>query len=195
MFRAGRRGRALLALLPYSRVRATDVAGCRTEIHVSRSNARGEAPEGSCHTALKSGLAADHLHAAIWQGPRHLYCVGTCSHETKMSADSSTSRPVWPWGKPLPRFRSPEEEQTFWATHEVEGPPREIGDVAVSAQSRWVPRARPLSWAGWAGLGGAVGAVLGSLFGVPGAAVGGGVGAGLVTYMLAMRSGREQRSS
>src|SRR6266446_6609469 len=57
MFRAGRRGRALLALLPYSRVRATDVAGCRTEIHVSRSNARGEAPEGSCHTALKSGLA------------------------------------------------------------------------------------------------------------------------------------------
>ena len=112
-----------------------------------------------------------------------------------MSADSSTPRPVWPWGKPLPRFRSPEEEQTFWATHEVEGPPREVGDVVVSGQSRWVTPARPISWAGWAGLGGAIGAVIGSLFGLPGAAIGGGVGAGLTTYVLAMRSGREQRPS
>ncbi len=112
-----------------------------------------------------------------------------------MSADSSTPRPVWPWGKPLPRFRSPEEEHAFWATHEVEGPPREVGDVVVSGQSRWVTPARPISWAGWAGLGGAIGAVIGSLFGLPGAAIGGGVGAGLTTYVLAMRSGREQRSS
>src|SRR5712664_35174 len=195
MFRAGRRRRALLALLPYSRVRATDVAGCRTEIHVSRSTARGEAPEGSCHTARRSGLAADHLHAAIWQGPRHLYCVGRCCHETKMSADSSTPRPVWPWGKPLPRFRSPEEEQPFWATHDVEGPPPEVGDVVLSEQSRSVTRARPISWAGWAGLGGAIGAVIGSFFGLAGAAVGGGVGAGMAAYVLAMRSGDEQRFS
>lgn len=112
-----------------------------------------------------------------------------------MSVDSSTPRPVWPWGKPLPRFRSPEEEQTFWTSHEVEGPPREIGDIVVSGQSRWLTPARPISWAVWAGLGGAIGAVIGSLFGLPGAVIGGGVGAGLTTYVLAMRSGREQRPS
>jgi len=112
-----------------------------------------------------------------------------------MSADSSTPRPVWPWGKPLPRFRSPEEEQAFWGTHEVEGPPRESGEVVVSEQSRWVRRARPISWAGWAGLGGAIGAAVGSFFGLPGAAIGGGVGAGLAAYVLATRSGHEQRSS
>src|SRR5438445_3892839 len=112
-----------------------------------------------------------------------------------MSSDSSTPLPLWPCGKPLPRFRSPDEEQTFWATHEVEGPPREIGDVVVSGQSRWVPLTRPLSWAGCAGLGGATGALIGSLFGPPWAAIGGGVGAGLMTYMFAMRSGRERRSS
>ena len=112
-----------------------------------------------------------------------------------MSTDSSTPRPVWPWGKPLPRFRSPEEEQTFWATHDVEGPPREAGDVVVSGQSRWITPARPISWAGWAGLGGAIGAVIGSFFGLPGAAIGGGVGAGFATYVLVTRSGREQRSS
>ena len=113
-----------------------------------------------------------------------------------MSTDSSTPRPVWPWGKPLPRFRSSEEEETFWATHEVEGPPGDVGDVVVSEQSRWIRRARPISWAGWAGLGGAIGAVVGSLIqGLPGAAIGGGVGAGLAAYVLAVRSGYEQRSS
>src|ERR1700693_5322059 len=37
-----------------------------------------------------------------------------------MSSDSSNPRRLGPWGKPLPRFQSPQEEQTFWATHEVE---------------------------------------------------------------------------
>jgi hypothetical protein len=106
-----------------------------------------------------------------------------------MSADSSSPRPVWPWGRPLPRFQSPDEEQTFWATHEVEGPPENLGEVVVSKQSRWVRRARPISWAGWAGLGGALGAVGGSfLHGLLGAAIGGGVGAALAGYLLAMRS-------
>src|SRR5262249_10159744 len=109
--------------------------------------------------------------------------------------DSSTPRRVWPWGKPLPRFRSSEEEQAFWATHEVEGPPQMVGDVVVSRQSRWVSPAHPISWAGWAGLGGAIGAVIGSLFGVPGAPIGGGVGAGLAAYVLAARSGRQPGSS
>ena len=135
------------------------------------------------------------MHPVIWQGPRRLYCVGQDRRETKMSSDSSTHRPVWPWGKPLPRFQSAEEEQTFWATHDVEGPPREVGDVVVSQQSRWIRRARPISWAGWAALGGAIGAVVGSFFGMAGAAVGGGVGAGMAAYVLAMRSGDEQRFS
>jgi len=64
--------------------------------------------------------------------PRHefgrtigsIYCVGARRDQTKMSADSSTPRPVWPWGKPLPRFRSPEEEQTFWASWEDLGKDR-----------------------------------------------------------------------
>jgi len=73
--------------------------------------------------------------------------------------------------------------------------PREVGDIVVSEQSRWLTPARPISWAGWAGLGGAIGAVIGSLFGLPGAAIGGGVGAGLTTYVLAVRSRGEQRSS
>jgi len=111
-----------------------------------------------------------------------------------MSSDPSNARPVWPWGKPLPSFRSPEEEQKFWATHEVEGPPREVGDVVVSAQSRWIRRARPISFAGWAGLGAVIGAVVGSWFGVAGAAIGAGVGAGISAYVMAMRSDHEQRS-
>ena len=36
---------------------------------------------------------------------------------------------------------------------------------------------------------------VGSFFGLPGAAIGGGVGAGLAAYVLATRSGHEQRSS
>jgi hypothetical protein len=111
-----------------------------------------------------------------------------------MSSDPSNTRPVWPWGKPLPRFRSPEEEQKFWATHEVEGPPREVGDVVVSQQSRWILRARPVSSATWAGLGGVIGAVIGSFFGVAGAAIGAGLCAGISAYVVAMRSGHEQRS-
>ena len=112
-----------------------------------------------------------------------------------MSSDSSIPRPVWPWGKPLPHFHSAEEEQTFWATYDVEGPHRDVGEVVVSQQSRWIPRARPISLAAWAALGGMIGAVVGSFFGVAGAAVGGGVGAGTAAYVLALRSGHEQRLS
>jgi hypothetical protein len=108
-----------------------------------------------------------------------------------MSADSSTPRPVWPWGKTLPRFQSVEEEQTFWATHEVEGPPADVGDVVISDQSRWFRRPRASSWAGWPGFGGAIGAAVGSLIhGALGAAVGGGMGAALAGYVLATRSAR-----
>ncbi|MFL5366017.1 MAG: hypothetical protein ACJ781_11140, partial [Myxococcales bacterium] len=97
-----------------------------------------------------------------------------------MSADSSTPRPVWPWGKPLPRFRSSEEEHAFWATHDVQGPPGEVGDVVITQHSRWAQRVHPISWAGWPGLGGAIGAVVGSLFhGLLGATIGAGVGAAL----------------
>lgn len=112
-----------------------------------------------------------------------------------MSADPSIPRPVWPWGKPLPDFRSPEEEQTFWATHDVEGPPQDVGDVVVSNESRWGATRRPMSWAGWAGLGGAIGAVIGASFGVVGAAIGGGAGAGLAAYVMAIRSAGEIRHS
>jgi len=106
-----------------------------------------------------------------------------------MSSDISNPRRVWPWGKPLPRFESPQEEQAFWATHEVEGPPPEVGGVVVSEQSRWMPRAHPFSSASWAGAGGLIGAALGSFFGVAGAAIGGGVGAAMAAYVLAVRSG------
>jgi hypothetical protein len=106
-----------------------------------------------------------------------------------MSADSSTPRIVWPWGKPLPRFQSAEEEKTFWETHDVEGPPQAEGDVVISKYSRWVRHARPMSWAAWPGLGGAIGAAAGSFFhGVLGATIGAGVGAALVGYVLAIRS-------
>jgi hypothetical protein len=111
-----------------------------------------------------------------------------------MSPDSSNPRRAWPWGKPLPRFESPHEEQSFWATHEVEGPPAEAGEIVVSEQSRWLRRARSVSSAGWAGIGGVVGAALGSFFGVAGAAIGGGVGAAMAAYVVAARSGHEQRS-
>jgi len=40
-----------------------------------------------------------------------------------------------------------------------------------------------------------IGAGVGSFFGVAGAAVGGGVGAGMAAYVLALRSGHEQRLS
>src|SRR5437764_6092041 len=120
-------------------------------------------------------------------GTWHLYCVGADCDEAKMSPDPSSTRRIWPWGKPLPRFESPEEEQTFWATHEVEGPPQDVGDLVVSDQSRWMQRARPVFSAGWAGLGGFIGAVVGSFFGAAGAAIGGGVGAAIAAYLLAAR--------
>jgi hypothetical protein len=194
VFGTGCRGCAEVAVLPHSSVRAADAARGRTEIHVPRQNAQKHSVEGRCHTARRRCLAPDHLHAAIWQGPGHLYCVDADRDEAKMSPDSSNPRHVWPWGKPLPRFESPEEEQTFWATHEVEGPPQEVGDLVVSDQSRWMRRARPVSSAGWAGLGGFIGAVVGSFFGVAGAAIGGGVGAATAAYVLAARSRQEQRS-
>ena len=111
-----------------------------------------------------------------------------------MSPDSANPRRVWPWGKPLPRFRSSQEEQTFWETHEVEGPPPEVGEVVVSEQSTWIRRTRPVSSAGWAGVGGLVGALLGSFFGMAGAAIGGGAGAAIAAYVRALRSGHERQS-
>ena len=107
-----------------------------------------------------------------------------------MSPDFSNPRHVWPWGKPLPRFESPQEEQAFWATHEVEGPPADTGEVVVSGQSRWMRPARPISTAGWAGVGGLLGAILGSFFGIVGATIGGGVGAAMAGYVLGVRLGQ-----
>ena len=112
-----------------------------------------------------------------------------------MSSHSSNPRQVWPWGKPLPRFQSQEDEQRFWATYEVEGPPPDVGDVVVSDQSRWMRPAPPVLSAGWAGIGGVVGAALGSFFGLTGAAIGGGIGAAMAAYVLALRSAHHQRSS
>lgn len=152
----------------------------------------------SCITAavhaLREGIARRSRASPCGTTRRHLYCVGADGHEAKMSPDSSNTRRIWPWGKPLPRFQSPEEEQTFWATYEVEGPPQDVGEVVVSDQSRWMRRARPVFSAGWAGLGGFIGAVVGSFFGAAGAAIGGGVGAAMAAYVLAARSRQEQRS-
>ena len=38
-------------------------------------------------------------------------CVGADGDEAKMSSDIPNPRRVWPWGKPLSRFESPQEEQ------------------------------------------------------------------------------------
>lgn len=194
VFRAGCRGRAVFAIFPHSGLGAAGAARRRTEVHLPRSYSDGQAAESRRYATTPRCMATNHLLPAVWPRPGRLYYVGTHCRETKMSSDSSTPRVVWPWGKPLPRFESPEEEETFWETHEVEGPPADVGEVVVSKQSRWIRRDRPLSLAGWAGLGGAVGAVLGSYFGIVGAGIGGCLGAGLIAYVRALRSPHEQRS-
>jgi hypothetical protein len=43
----------------------------------------------------------------------------------------SASKPIWPWGKPLPSFGSEEEELAFWHSHEFEPPPADVGEELV----------------------------------------------------------------
>jgi hypothetical protein len=43
----------------------------------------------------------------------------------------AASKPVWPWGKPLPNFKTDAEELNFWDTYEFEPPPDDEGEELV----------------------------------------------------------------
>lgn len=42
-------------------------------------------------------------------------------------------KPVWPWNKPIPAFKTEEEEIAFWDSHQFEPPPDDVGRELVPA--------------------------------------------------------------
>jgi hypothetical protein len=46
---------------------------------------------------------------------------------------SKKTKKPWPWGKPLPGFKTETEEIAFWHEHEFEPPPANVGEELVYA--------------------------------------------------------------
>jgi hypothetical protein len=45
-----------------------------------------------------------------------------------MTRRTTKKRPRWPWDKPIPSFKSEEQEIAFWEAYEFDPPPDAVGE-------------------------------------------------------------------
>src|SRR5207245_2641442 len=74
--------------------------------------------------------ATDYLLAARRARARLLHSLAKELAEMKRNkTKTARTKPLWPWAKPLPSFKSEEEELNFWHSHEFEPPPDDEGEA------------------------------------------------------------------